>query len=55
MTIYELLKSLNEALFCWAGPKVPVVFRDKDGVERPIAKVKMRGSDTVILCEREDD
>ena len=28
-----------------------IVFRDKEGVEHPVAKVKIRGFDTIIICE----
>ena len=32
-------------------PDARIVFRDKDGNEHPVAKVKIRGFDMIVICE----
>lgn len=39
----------------WAGEDAKVVFRDKFGAEHPVAKIKVRGHDTIVICELPDD
>lgn len=36
------------------APNAQIVFRLADGTERPVAKVKIRGFDTIVICESLD-
>ena len=49
-----LVNHLQEAARVWMTWATPVVFRDRDGVERPIAKVKVSGRDKIVICEDVD-
>lgn len=37
------------------APNARIVFRTADGTEHPVAKVKIRGFDTIVICESLDD
>ena len=54
MIVRYLVNHLQEAARVWSHWQMPVVFRDKDGVEHPIAKVKVSGHDRIVICEDAD-
>lgn len=49
----DLIDALLEAVELIGSDK-PVIFRDRNGEERTVAKVKVRGFSTVIICEGMD-
>lgn len=50
----ELFWQIKEAAQS-VEPDARVIFRGADGVERSVAKVKIRGFNTIILCEDLND
>lgn len=48
-----LFKQLTDAHRMTARDAL-VLFRDAEGNEHQVSKVKIRGRDTIIICERED-